>query len=242
MITVVRYFITGQDWQFMESIEALSQTEEASEHFQNVIIGLIALAVVIGAVLIWRASLAEDQAGDADANGLVAAMGKQQATIRAYDVSYRDRRRYAAYTLYARNLTLLKTDLADIGSAGAEVSALESELRLSSDLAASLRMALPAAYLRASGVYDTEREFEERLAEESKKQDVNPEPHFAAAAASRQKTRRLLGLAATLGISLVGYTLAQMVPWPAGRWGLVALSSMVMIAVVIAGVAVEMSL
>lgn len=226
----------------MESIDALAQTEEAPDYFQDVFIGLIALVVIIGAALIWRASLAEDQAGDADANGLVAAIGEQQATIRAYDVFYRDLRRYAAYTLQARNLTLLENDLAHIGSSGVEALALESETRLSSDLATSLRMALPSAYLRADGTYDAERELEERLAEQSKKQDANPEAHFATAAALRQKTRRLLGLAATLGISLVGYILAQMVSWPAGRWGLVALSSIVMIAVVIAGVAVEVSL
>ncbi len=226
----------------MESIEALSQAEEASDTFQDVVIGLIALVVIIGAVLIWRASVADDQAGDGDANGLVAAMGEQQAAIRACDVFYRDRRRYAAYTLHARNLTLLETDLAQIDSSGTEVLALESESRLSGDLATSLRMALPSAYLRADGTYDADRELEERLAEESKKRDVDPEAYFATATAHRQKTRRLLGLAALLGISLVGYTLAQMIPWPAGRWGLVALSSLVMIGVVIAGVVVEMSL
>ncbi len=226
----------------MESIEALSQTEEAPHYFQEIIIGLIALVVIIGAALIWRASVADDQAGDADASSLIAAIGMQQATVRAHDVFYRDLRRYAAYTLHARNLTLLENDLAQIDSHGVEALALESESRLSSDLAASLRMALPSAYLRADGSYDAARELEERLAEESKKQDVNPAPHFATAAAYRQKTRRLLGLTAILGISLVGYTLSQIVSRPAGRWVLVALSSLVLMAVVVAGVVVEMSL
>ena len=59
----------------------------------------IALITVVGAVIAWRASVAEDGAGDADFAGLKASLNREETrtvnTVNAYE-------HYSAYTAYWR--------------------------------------------------------------------------------------------------------------------------------------------
>ena len=77
--------------------------EEGSNRLETMTAILIALVIVIGALVAWRASVADDSGGDADFAGLKVATSAEETraltTVNAYE-------HYSAYTNYRRNTFL----------------------------------------------------------------------------------------------------------------------------------------
>lgn len=70
------------------------------ERLQTIIAILIAIATVASAIVAWRASVADDGAGDADFAGHRATLNLEAARALSAVDAYEN---YRAYTLYRRN-------------------------------------------------------------------------------------------------------------------------------------------
>ena len=197
----------------MEAIEstppAPADAGADSDRFKIAVALLIALVTVIGAIVAWRAALAADAAGNADADGLAATLNAEETRVLNCVTTYEH---YRAYTMYLRYNELGNAISNDLSAAGdAEAPALDRQMRESWDLATELQGSFfDSRYLDPQdGSYDTQRELEGLFADAARQSDVNPEPHLARADRMRAKSTTLIGLLTVLAASLLSFTLAE---------------------------------
>ncbi|HZY40479.1 MAG TPA: hypothetical protein VFF59_00605, partial [Anaerolineae bacterium] len=76
---------------------------DSNDRFTTLVAIMIALVALIGAVVAWRASVAEDASGDADYAGLRAAINVEETRALNASTAYAQ---YGAYVTYQRNSAL----------------------------------------------------------------------------------------------------------------------------------------
>ncbi|HMQ51993.1 MAG TPA: hypothetical protein PKE64_12745 [Anaerolineae bacterium] len=199
---------------------------------------LIAVTTVIGAVVAWRASVADDASGDADFAGLQAAMNAEETRALNFVNTYENYGAYAAYQRYDTLGDLIEEDLANIEDE--QTYAFLDEQRANAhDLALANQELFPNTYLNRDGSYSIQRQLGEMWADAAKEKDLKPEPQFAEADQFRVKTNLLLQSLTVIALALVFFTVVELVK---GRvqYLLVALGSLTMVAGTVMAVMIEM--
>lgn len=182
------------------------QAEKPERSFETLVAFLIAIVTVAGALIAWRAAVAEDGAGDADFGGLRAAINLEETraltNVNAFE-------HYGAFTEYKR-YDVLGSAMAAAAD-GEESDTFTRELTEVNDLTVAKQTNFPTKFLNRDGSYALQREIGEMNADAAKERDVNPEPQFAEADGLREKTRQLLISIMVLGVALVVYTSVELV-------------------------------
>ncbi len=198
---------------------------------------LIALVVVIGAIVAWRASLAEDAAGDADYAGLRAAINAEEALALNSINAYQSYETYISYWNNNLRAHLISQEI-EKDPQNPDNETLAVEMKTAYDLADSARSMFEARFLNRDGTYNLQRQLGEMWADSSREKDLNYEEQFAEAEKMRSKTVRLLSAVMVLSIAPVFYSLVETV---AGRtkYVMLALGSVFAIAGTIVAALVE---
>jgi hypothetical protein len=219
----------------------MSETEtspSSDDRFTTLVAVMIALAALIGAVVAWRASVAEDASGDADYAGLRAAINVEETRALNASTAYTQ---YGAYVTYQRNSALgdlLAEDMAQATENEAVI--LNSQRADAHDVATASERLFQQRFLNRDGSYSVQRQLGEMWADASKERDLNPEPQFVEADRLRVKSNSLLAAVGVLALALVFYTLIESV---AGRaqWMLFALGTLLAIGGAVAAVVLELA-
>lgn len=187
----------------------MEQETSSSEGFLGTLVAiLIAVVTVVAALITWRASVIEDASGDADYDGLRAAVNAEETlalnNVNAYE-------NYSAYTAYKRYSDLGDLIAEDQVNAVSEEEALlvESERANAHDLAIANQGLFPNKFLNRDSSYALQRQMGEMWADAAREKELNPVPQFAEADAMRTKSTRMLLSLMVLGISLVFYSLVE---------------------------------
>jgi hypothetical protein len=202
-----------------------STSGNGTERLKLIVAVLIALTTMIGALVGWRATVAGNAAGGADADGLAAAMNVEETGTTD---SVRLSQHYQAYVDFVRYREL--GHAADVAAFDVEQQLLSSSPGTNPELEAQLR---PLAqelrgrrdqnfdmasvgqyffitrYLTQEGGYNTRLEEGEAAAESAQRKDTNPGPHFAQADRLRARSNLLVGVLIVLALAVLLYTLTE---------------------------------
>ena len=219
----------------MNEVETYHSGED---RFTTLVAIMIALVALIGAVVAWRASVAEDASGDADYAGLRAAINVEETRALDASTAYAE---YGAYVTYQRNSALGDLIAEDMAQATEDEAILLNSQRADAhDVAIASERLFQQRFLNRDGSYSVQRQLGELWADASKERDLNPEPQFVEADRLRAKSNSLLAAVGVLALALVFYTLVESV---AGRaqWALFALGTLLAIGGTLAAVALELA-
>jgi hypothetical protein len=216
----------------------MTTSEPADNRMETFVALLIAVVTVIGALVAWRASVADDGAGDADFAGLKASLNAEETralnAVNAYE-------HYGAYTTYWRYNALGDALAEEIEFAPeASVEALDRQRAEAYDLADANQDLFPNRFLNRDGTYSVARETGEAWADAAREKDLYPDPQYAEADKLRTKASRLLGTITLLGLALVAYTLVETVEGRL-RWAFVGLGTLLAVAGTIWAVILELA-
>lgn len=202
-------------------------SEKNDEHIQTIVAILIAVVVVIAAFVAWRASIADDAAGDADFDGLNALVNAENTRSIHFVEAYED---YAMYTNYWRNARLAELIDADLEKeAEDQQAALQLQATTATDLADANTGFFETRYLNRNGTYNVQRQLGALWADAVREKDLEYETKFVEADRLRDKTHRLLVALMVLSIAPVFYSLVEAVN---GRLRLVLIAAGSLFAVV----------
>ncbi|MEM7114044.1 MAG: hypothetical protein AAF614_16535 [Chloroflexota bacterium] len=206
---------------------------EEGDRFQTIMAIMIAIVTLVGAVLAWRAAVANVNAGDADFAGLSATLNAEETLTLTNNTFHRH---YRAYTSFSGN-DLFGEKLADVPRA-------ETLRNNASSIAATDRLFFPNRYLNRDGSYAGSRQLGEAWAEASQVRDLDPTPHLEEANQARLKTNWLVGVFIVLALSLLFFTLAEgLHPVRRQLRFMLALGgSLLLLLTVVAGLVIEVTL
>ena len=194
---------------------------------------LIALATVIGGLVAWRASVADDAAGDADFAGLHASLNANETRALNYVNAYENYGGFMAYWRSSQLGDLIAQDEENLAPEDAEQ--LEPARLESHDLALANQQLFSSNYLDRKGSYQLERQLGEMWADAAREKDLNPTPQFLEADRFRTKTNNLLLSLLILAIAPVFYALVESVPGKI-QWLFLALGTLFLAAGVVLAV------
>jgi hypothetical protein len=217
------------------SVEVEQQSFMTPERLSFINALLIALVTLIGAFVAWRASVAGDNAGGANLDGLIATQNYEEAKALNFAQLYENYRAYTAYTRYNELGNQLERDLVTAPTEAVEL--LDRQMREAWDAAGSF--SFPYQYLRPDGSYDTERELGEALAEEARQRDLNAQPHFAEADKMQAKSNWLIVVITVLAVALLCLTLVESVSQSGLKFTLLGLGVVIMLGGVAATIVIE---
>lgn len=210
---------------------------DKTNRLETIVAILIAVTTVLGAVVAWRASVANDASGDVDFAGLQAAVNAAETHALSFVNTYEN---YGAYTAYKRYSTLgdlITKDMADAKDEE-EVALLDGQRANAHSLALANQGLFPNKHLNRDGSYSVQRQLGVMWADAAKEKDLNPDPQFAEADRLRGKTNRLLRSLMIIALALVFYTVVELVKGRA-QYVLIALGSLTMVAGVVMAVLIE---
>ena len=212
-------------------------TQNGNDRFTTVVAIMIALVALIGAVVAWRASVAEDASGDADYAGRRAAIDVEETRALNATTAYAQ---YGAYVTYQRNSALGDLIAEDMAAAATddEVLVLNSQRADAHDMAIASERLFQQRFLNRDDTYSVERQLGEMWADASKQRDLNPEPQFAEADRLSDKSSSLLAAVGVLALALVFYTLIESANGR-GRYVLFAIGTVLAIGGTVAAIVLE---
>jgi len=180
-----------------------------SESFKALASVMVAVVTVLGAGVACLASNDANKAGNADFNGLTAAIAAQETVIINAVNVYEHYQAYTAYQRYNELGNLLYDEAAAAGDP-TTAEALERQKREMYGLAQGLQFSFfPTRYLNPDGTYATQRELDEEFAESAQQRDIVPGPHFEEADILRARANFLTGILIVLAGAFWFFTLAQ---------------------------------
>jgi hypothetical protein len=184
-------------------------SDTSDNRLETFVAVLIALVTVIGAVVAWRASVADDGAGDADFAGLKASLNAEETralnAVNAFE-------HYGAYTTYWRYNALGAALEGEVEAADdAAFEALDRQRAEAYDLADANQDLFPNRFLNRDGTYSVARETGEAWADAAREKDLYPDPQYAEADKLRTKSNQLLATITLMGLGLVAFTLVETV-------------------------------
>jgi hypothetical protein len=194
--------------------------------FDSLLAILIACVTVMSAVVAWRATIAGDSAGNADFDGLSAAINYEESSALNAGATYQQ---YRAYTRYLLNDVLGDT----LWEEGQEAPEDQAE-QLSRERIAAYDQTLididffTSRYLANDGTYDRDRQLDALMADAEREEDLNAAPHFTEADRQYAKSRLQIAMLIALAFALWFYTLAaeirHVVRYPLALLGLLAMT------------------
>jgi hypothetical protein len=219
-------------------MEAKAEEQEKGSPLETIVAVLIALVTVIGAIVVWRASVIEDASGDADFAGLRASINVEETRALDYVNAYEA---YGAYTTYKRYSDLGDLIAEDMGQTTEEqADVLNSQRADAHDLALAAEQSFPNKFMNRDGTYALQRQLGEMWADAAKEKDLKPEPQFAEADSLRNKTNRMLGSVSILALALVFFTLVESVSERLKYW-MVGFGSALMVVGTVVALLIEFS-
>lgn len=178
--------------------------------FKNFASLMIAFVTILGAAAVCLGSVANNRAGNADFDGITAAINAQRAAIANEVIVYEHYRAYTAFYRYNEMGKLLYEESLKPESDPTRNSALGYLQREVWGLAQGLQFAFfPPRYLKPDGGYDIQREREERWADAASQADIQPEPHFVLADSLRIKALSFAGVLIGLALAFWCFTAAE---------------------------------
>lgn len=217
--------------------EHVENQEEPEDRLQIFVAVLIAIVIAVAAVIAWRASLAQDAAGDADFDGLHALVNAENTNAMNTVTAYRDSGDYLHYWYASRLAALIDDDLA--GASGQQAEQLQKELDAANTQAAANSNFFETRYVNQDGTYDVNRQMGSMWADELREKDLEFESKFAEADRYRTKTQYLLMTLMLLSIAPVLYSLVEIVSGRA-RYVLIVLGSVIAVAATLAAVWIDL--
>jgi hypothetical protein len=189
----------------MDNPESFAAVERSDERFQTFVAMLIALVTVIGAIVVWRASVAADAAGDADFAGLRAMTNVAETRALNFVNAYEN---YGAFMTFFRHDQLGEMMTQD-QTKGEDAAVIEQQRLEARDLATANQHLFPNRFMNRDGTYALQRQLGELWADAARAKDLNPEPQFEDAEKLRGKTLGLLAMVVLLAFSLVSFTIIE---------------------------------
>jgi hypothetical protein len=187
----------------------MEQESSNSEGFLGTLVAiLIAVVTVLAALITWRASVIEDASGDADYDGLRAAVNAEETralnNVNAYE-------NYSAYTAFKRYSDLGDLIAEDQANAASEEAAMlvEAERANAHDLAIANQFLFPNKFLNRDNSYAFQRQLGEMWSDAAREKDLMPDAKFSEADTMRSKSTKMMLSIMVLGISLVLYSLVE---------------------------------
>lgn len=199
---------------------------QSRQRLETIVAILIAAATVIGAVVAWRSSIADDSGGDADFAGLRASVNAEETRALNNVNAYESYAAYASYWRYNELGNLIEGEIEQ--ASPEEADALQRQLSETRDLAISSQRLFPNKFLDRDGSYNVKRQLGELWADAARERDLNPDPQYAEADQFRSKANWFLVAVTILAVALVLYTLVEAVGDRA-RYVMVALGSLCLV-------------
>lgn len=183
--------------------------------FKSFLSVLIACVTVFGASAACLATFALSGAGDADFEGMSAAINAQREGVVNQVNAYEHYRAYTAYMRYLELGNLLREEASQADPERAQE--LDKQREEIWGLAGEMRFSFfPPRYVDPrDGNYNLQRELDEAWADDVQSSDVNPLPHFDQADALRTRSSYLVADMIVFAVSFWFFTLAQAVE---NRW------------------------
>ena len=187
----------------------------ADTRFKSIVAVLIAFVTILGAAAACLATVALSSAGDADFEGLTAAINAQREGVVNQINAYEHLRAYTAYTRYLELGYILWEEASQADSETAVQ--LDKQRKEFLGLASEMRSNFfQSRYMDAQqGLYNLQRELNEAWAEDILNYDLEPRPHFDRADALRTRSALLAGDMIIFAVSFWCLTLANVIE---NRW------------------------
>jgi hypothetical protein len=183
--------------------------------FKSFVAVLIACVTVLGAAAACLATVALSSAGDADFEGMSAAINAQREGVVNQINAYEHYRAYTAYMRYLELGYLLQEEANQADSQTAEE--LDRQRKEIWGLASEMRFSFfqPRYVDPEQGFYNLRRELDEAWADDLQSNDLDPTPHFSQADALRTRSSFLAADMIAFAISFWFLTLAEVIE---NRW------------------------
>ncbi len=218
--------------------------KEPEDRFKLLVTILIAVVSIAGAVLAWRVSTAASAAADADVDGIVSTVNRNQALVASESDMYRNMGAY----LQVRIHNLISLSLANewklLPRGAPREDQLWSESWTEIHVAEQYlgQVSIRPEYLKQDGSYDGQASQNLDMAERALQADLDlTGRHFTTADKMRLKVEWLMEMAFVLTTALFFYTLATVIK-SRSRYLFMALGSAVFGLVIVAAVAIELVL
>lgn len=183
--------------------------------FKSIVAVLIAFVTILGAAAACLATVALSSAGDADFEGLTAAINAQREGVVNQINAYEHLRAYTAYTRYLELGYILWEEASQADSETAVQ--LDKQRKEFLGLASEMRSSFfQSRYMDTQqGLYNLQRELNEAWAEDILNYDLEPRPHFDRADALRTRSALLAGDMIIFAVSFWFLTVANVIE---NRW------------------------
>lgn len=215
---------------------------ESMDRFKAFVAFLIAVTSIFGAFLAYRTALAAGNAADADVSGIVSSVNLHQAQVASEADLYRDVKAYLQVRIHDR----IGHDL--VAERDQYPSDDPARDRLWDDAWTETRVAeayldeitLRPEYIRPNGSYDEQAALSMAIAHRALESDFDREGHFAEADRLRSKMLWSMAVAVVLALTLLFYTLAEVIN-RAIKYLFLALGSIAFVAAIIAMLLIELA-
>jgi hypothetical protein len=216
------------------------QTQARADRFKDWMGVLVAVVALVTAITAWRAAAAARIANFEDYYALTASLNTEQARMLTMSKAIEHLTAFTQFTvndeLLAQFLNAGQKNLSD-----QERAVLASRQEEAERLATTDRNFFPVRYANQDGTYAIALEIAERLADEERYHDLNPQPHLDESGAQDTKTYTFIQIVVLLGIALLAFTLAGAFHYerPILRWSSAAVGAVCLGVSVIAMLIVE---
>ncbi|HLF91107.1 MAG TPA: hypothetical protein VI451_19335 [Anaerolineales bacterium] len=171
---------------------------------------MIAVVTVLGAAAVCLASVAANQAGNADFDGVTASIKAQEATMLSEITTYEHYRAYTTYYRYNELGNLIYDESLKPEADADRITALGELQRQVWGMATGLQYNFfPPRYLNPDGTYNTQREFDEELAEAAQRDELNPDSYFQLSDSLRTKGMLFAGVLIVLAVAFWFFNAAE---------------------------------
>lgn len=217
--------------------------DDSSNRFKTLVALLIAIVSIAGAALAYRITIAAGNAANADVAGVVSSVNLHQARVASEAEIYRDLRAYLQVRIHDQLSQDLLAARAQYPKADPARDRLWDEGWNETHVAEAYldQIELLPEYLRPDGSYDRQAALDIKTAERSLSVDLNRQGYFDEADHLRSKVQLLMGVALLLTISLLCYTLAEVITRSI-KYLFVALGTGVFVLALLAALAIELTL
>ena len=179
----------------------------ASRRLRIVIAILIGASSVLGAIVAWRATIAESRATTAERKALADEVARERARVEILDFLNDTHYFFIRSEAHTERATELRRRAKKLPDDSRVLLLAEAEAY---DRAAESNMnAVPLDAITPDGTLDIERAFEIEWEAARRAQDLDPEPDFHEADINLTKSERLVGLSAMLIAGVFFLTLAE---------------------------------
>jgi predicted nucleic acid-binding Zn ribbon protein len=189
------------------------EREEPTDRFKTFVAFLIAIVSIVGAALAYRITIAAGNAAATAVAGVVSGASLHQAHVASEADLYRDIRAYLQVRIHDQLSHDLVVERDRYPSEDPARDRLWDEGWTETRVAEAYldEIYVHPEYIRPDGSYDEQAALDISIAHWALEADLDREGHFAEAQRLRVKVRWMMGLAVVLAVTLLFYTLAEVI-------------------------------